>query len=182
MRLPGRGQSLLKNISTLASEPVFKGVLSGVVFEPFKPPRHHDMKDESVGSFFSRRFGSALADNLVSAMVHGIYAGDMDQLSIRSIFPKLWLLEGINRSVGKGVWKSMFGGIALMPKEDLELLKKQSTSVKMKGWGTFTFIGGVGELANTLVGKLEKNPNITIQKQTTVQSLELHKAKSSMQV
>lgn len=140
------------------------------------------MKDESVGSFFSRRFGSVLADNLVSAFVHGIYAGDINQLSVRSIFPKLWFLEGIYQSVGKGIWKTNRSGTLLMAKEDLKLLKKPSNLVNMKDWGAFTFIGGVGELADTLVDKLEKNPNITIQKETAVQSLNMRKVNSGIEV
>ncbi|MCJ1264831.1 oxygen-dependent protoporphyrinogen oxidase [Lobaria immixta] len=178
----GRDQSLLKIISTLVSEPVFKGAFSGLFFELFKPPRHPGMKDESVGSFFSRRFGSVLADNLVSAFVHGIYAGDINQLSVRSIFPKLWFLEGRYQSVGKGLWKSNRSGALLMAEEDLKLLQKPSNLVKMKDWGAFTFIGGVGELANTLVDKLEKNPNVTIQKETAVQSLDLRKANSEIKI
>lgn len=180
MRLPGRGQSVWKNIYTLVSEPVFKGTFSGILFEPLRPQRPHALNDESIGSFLSRRFGAAIADNFASALVHGIYAGDIYQLSVCSIFPKLWLLEGLNESVGKGLWKS--NGNLLLPREDIELLKNPLKSVDMKGSSTFTFVGGVGELADTLADKLEKNPNVTIQKQTIVQSLELQKAELCIQV
>lgn len=151
-------------------------------FEQYKPQRHHALKDESVDSFISRRFGSALADNLASAFVHGIYAGDINQLSVCSIFPKLWFLEAMNGSVVKGLWKSTLRGISFVPEEDIKLLKSPRNLVNMKDWGAFTFVGGVGELADTLVDKLEENPNVTIHKQTIVQSLELHKSKSSVQV
>lgn len=177
--MPGRGQSLLKNLSSLASEPVFKGTLSGIFSEPFKPQRGEALHDESIASFLSRRFGSALADNLASAFVHGVYAGDIDRLSVRSIFPKLWIFEGSDQSVLKGLLKATFSGNILMPEQDVKLLKNPQD---MKGWGTFTFLGGVGELADTLVQELEKNPNVTIQKQTNVQRLELQRATSGIQV
>lgn len=180
--MPDRGQSFWKNISSLVSEPVFKGTFSGLFFELFKPQRPPTLKDESVAAFFSRRFGQDSADNLASALLHGIYAGDINQLSVRSIFPKLWLLEGLDRSVVKGVWKSTIRGTILIPKEDVKLLETPLNLVNSKGWGAFTFLGGIGELADTLVNKLEKSHNVTIQKQTIVQSLKLHKAQSGIQV
>ncbi|MCJ1466296.1 oxygen-dependent protoporphyrinogen oxidase [Pseudocyphellaria aurata] len=179
VRLPGPGQSLLKNISSFALEPVFKGTLSACFSEPFKPPRDERLKDESIASFISRRFGSPLANNLASAFVHGVYAGNIDQLSVRSIFPKLWMFEGSDRSVLKGLLKARFSGTVLMPAQDIKLLKNPPD---MKGWGTFTFVGGIGELADTLVKELEKNPNVMIQKQTNVQSLELQRTTSDIQI
>jgi oxygen-dependent protoporphyrinogen oxidase len=62
-------------------------------------------QDESVGAFFSRRFGSEVADYLVDPFVSGIYAGDKDRLSIRHTFPKLWQLEHHAGSVIKGMLK-----------------------------------------------------------------------------
>lgn len=58
--------------------------------------------DESVYSFFSRRFSVAMTENLVDAMISGIYAGDTRQLSVRSVFPDLWRLEREHGSVLRG--------------------------------------------------------------------------------
>lgn len=182
VRIPGPGQSFLKSFTTVVSEPVFKGVFSGLIFELFKPKRNSALKDESVRSFFARRFGSALADNLVSAFVHGVYAGDINQLSICSIFPKLWFYEESSQSVTKGLWKWRGSESLLIPKEDITVMERPPKVVNMKGLGPFSFLGGIGELSDTIANKLEKNPNVTIHKQTIVQGLELLKAKSAVQV
>lgn len=182
MRVPGPGQSFWKSFTTFVSEPVFKGAFSGLIFEPFKPKRNSALKDESVSSFLARRFGSAVADNLASAFVHGIYAGDINQLSVCSIFPKLWFFEEFNESVIKGLWKWSGSETLLIPKEDISVMERPPKLVNMKGWGPFTLVGGIGELADTIADKLEKNPNVTIHKQTIVQNLELLKAKSAIQV
>ncbi len=46
--------------------------------------------DETVATFFRRHFGQAFVENIVDPMVKGIYAGSVDQLSIKHSFPTLW--------------------------------------------------------------------------------------------
>ncbi|HVO50222.1 MAG TPA: protoporphyrinogen oxidase [Thermoanaerobaculia bacterium] len=70
--------------------------------EPFVPGRPADLEDESVASFFARRFGEEAARYGAGPMVSGVYAGDPDSLSMRSGFPKLWEAEGAAGSVVKG--------------------------------------------------------------------------------
>lgn len=81
-----------------------KGVFSGMIGEPFRRRRPADIEDESVGSFLTRRFNKSLANNLASAVLHGIYAGDVDQLSAKSLFPGLWRSEEIHGSLMRGVF------------------------------------------------------------------------------
>jgi oxygen-dependent protoporphyrinogen oxidase len=45
--------------------------------------------DESVGAFFRRRFGAEAADLIAQPLLGGIHAGDIDRLSMRSLFPRL---------------------------------------------------------------------------------------------
>ncbi|KAJ5745137.1 hypothetical protein N7520_010319 [Penicillium odoratum] len=90
VRLPsshGRGSFVKDAISTILKEPVFKTFIPALLTEPFKPPRPFDQwqKDESISDFISRRFTPEIADNLVSAMMHGIYAGDIDKLSAQAL-------------------------------------------------------------------------------------------------
>ncbi len=70
--------------------------------EPFVPGRPADLEDESVASFFARRFGPEAARYGAGPMVSGVYAGDPDTLSTRSAFPKLWDAEGAAGSVIRG--------------------------------------------------------------------------------
>lgn len=75
------------------------------------------LEDESVDSFFSRRFGTPLAGNMISAMIHGIYSGDTRRLSMRALFPSVWEAERESRSILLGL---MFSGL----KRKLGLLKE----------------------------------------------------------
>jgi protoporphyrinogen/coproporphyrinogen III oxidase len=46
-------------------------------------------EDESVGSFFRRRFGPATVDLIAQPLLGGIHAGDVERLSIASVAPRL---------------------------------------------------------------------------------------------
>jgi oxygen-dependent protoporphyrinogen oxidase len=63
-----------------------------LAFEPLVP--RSTLPDESVGSFFRRRFGDAAAELIAAPLLGGIHAGDIDRLSVRSLFPRLVEAEG----------------------------------------------------------------------------------------
>src|SRR5581483_7437632 len=52
------------------------------------PPRR-DAADESIGAFIRRRFGGEAVAYLAEPLLAGIHAGDVERLSIRSLFPRL---------------------------------------------------------------------------------------------
>ncbi|KAI8906531.1 Protoporphyrinogen oxidase [Powellomyces hirtus] len=81
--------------------PLLKGLVLSLLKEPFVAASK--ASDESIHSFVSRRFGQNVADNLVSAVLHGIYAGNAKELSVRSAMPLLWELEKKHGSVGRGL-------------------------------------------------------------------------------
>ena len=66
--------------------------------EPRVPPRTSD-EDESVASFFRRRFGAETVDLIAQPLLGGIHAGDIEQLSMQSLFPRLLELERARGSV-----------------------------------------------------------------------------------
>jgi oxygen-dependent protoporphyrinogen oxidase len=59
-----------------------------LAIEPWIPARRAS-DDESVASFFRRRFGTASVDLIAQPLLGGIHAGDIEQLSMRALFPKL---------------------------------------------------------------------------------------------
>ena len=73
----------------------------GEIFVPPLPPSPLD--DESVRDFIVRRFGSYIADYLVSPLLSGIWAADTSRLSARSALEKLWLMEKNRGSVIKAM-------------------------------------------------------------------------------
>lgn len=59
--------------------------------------------DESIATFFNRRFGPELTRTIVAPFVSGIYGGDPHELSIRAIFPGLWETEQHHGSLLRGL-------------------------------------------------------------------------------
>jgi oxygen-dependent protoporphyrinogen oxidase len=55
--------------------------------ELFVPARRDDA-DESIGAFMRRRFGREAAEYLAEPLLAGIHAGDVDRLSMKSLFPR----------------------------------------------------------------------------------------------
>ena len=82
-----------------SSPPAFftSGVLSlrgrlRVLLEPFAWPKP-DGVDETVFDFARRRIGREAASVLVDAMVSGVFAGNVHELSLQSTFPKMASME-----------------------------------------------------------------------------------------
>ena len=63
-----------------------------LALEPTVPART-SQDDESVGSFFRRRFGPDTVNLIAQPLLGGIHAGDIEQLSMLSLFPRLLELE-----------------------------------------------------------------------------------------
>jgi oxygen-dependent protoporphyrinogen oxidase len=59
-----------------------------MALEPLVPARRAQ-EDESIGSFFRRRFGAATVDLIAQPLLGGIHAGDIEHLSMRALFPRL---------------------------------------------------------------------------------------------
>lgn len=57
------------------------------------PKPSGEVPDETVGSFLKRHFGTEATDRIAGPLLGGIFAGDIDELSILSTFPQLVDLE-----------------------------------------------------------------------------------------
>jgi protoporphyrinogen/coproporphyrinogen III oxidase len=57
-------------------------------------------EDESVADFFSRRCGPATVSLIAEPLLGGIHAGDVQQLSIRSVAPRLVAADSERESFG----------------------------------------------------------------------------------
>jgi oxygen-dependent protoporphyrinogen oxidase len=76
-----------------------------VLTEPLrrtKPPG----SEESVAAFVRRKFGHEILEYLVTPFVSGVYAGDPEELSLKSSFPSLAEWEEKYGSVLRGAMKS----------------------------------------------------------------------------
>jgi oxygen-dependent protoporphyrinogen oxidase len=59
-----------------------------VALEPWIPKARDPHADESVASFFARRFGAATVPMIAAPLLGGIHAGRIDALSMHSLFPR----------------------------------------------------------------------------------------------
>ena len=66
-------------------------------------PEAWTREDESVASFFRRRFGPSSVDLIAQPLLGGIHAGDIEQLSMRALFPRLLDAERTGGSVLRAV-------------------------------------------------------------------------------
>ncbi|KAA6413154.1 MAG: protoporphyrinogen oxidase [Lasallia pustulata] len=178
VRMPGPEIPLLQNLASLFTEEVFGNVSSGLLFENWQIQRSKLVVDESVASFVSRRLGSALADNILSAVLHGIYAGDIYQLSAKTILSKQYFLEYHYGSIMKGALNGLISGTQWVQLRDLQTLRhfqeKPLESEKLKAVAeasVFTFKKGIGELAERLESKLRERSNVRILTKTRITEL-----------
>jgi oxygen-dependent protoporphyrinogen oxidase len=70
-----------------------------LALEPMIGRAPSTLGDESVASFFRRRFGNATAPLVAQPLLGGIHAGDIEKLSVRSLFPRLVEAEARHGSV-----------------------------------------------------------------------------------
>ncbi|WP_442599055.1 protoporphyrinogen oxidase [Neobacillus sp. D3-1R] len=70
-------------------------------------PKGKVQGDQSLGAFFRRRLGDEVVENLIEPLLSGIYAGDIDQLSLMSLFPNFYHIEQKHRSLVIGLNRTM---------------------------------------------------------------------------
>jgi protoporphyrinogen/coproporphyrinogen III oxidase len=138
-----------------------------LAFERFIPRRAAD-QDESVGSFFRRRFGEETVTAIAEPLLGGIHAGDIEALSIRSLFPRFVEAEAqygsVLRAFGKtksragGQFRSVLGGMeelvttleARLPRESLHRdAAVEAVRPADRGWTVIS--PGITTSANAIV-------------------------------
>jgi protoporphyrinogen/coproporphyrinogen III oxidase len=78
-------------------------------------PRGGSQGDESVASFFRRRFGTQAFDRVLEPLMAGIYAGDAEQMSLKATFPRFLELERQYGSVIRGMMAVKKQAAAMSP-------------------------------------------------------------------
>jgi len=179
VRMPGPGQSLWERVYSLFTEPVFTGFVRGLLTEVAQDTDRDASGDESVGKFFSRRVNRSVAENMVSALIHGIYAGDIWKLSMKSLFPLQWHFEKHYGSMVEGLYRTVSQNITVMPERDSNLLLElrdqkldRDFETKLARCSVFAFRNGLQQLAKALEARLAENGNVTFKTDTRVAKLE----------
>jgi oxygen-dependent protoporphyrinogen oxidase len=133
----GKLQALpMKIVSLIGSKSFSAGAKLRLLREPFIKSKSAD--DESISEFFARRLGREIVDYAVDPFISGIFAGNPDNLSVKSAFPKLYELE---KNYG-----SLLKGAIFSPKEKKSKVPKNASR-------TISFKNGM----QTLTGSLAEN-------------------------
>jgi oxygen-dependent protoporphyrinogen oxidase len=134
-RLPENGPMFLK--SKLISWPG-KFRLAGEMLVA----KRTDGEDETLAEFARRRLGAEALDKLIGPMVSGIFAGDPENMSLKSCFPRIHELE---QEYG-GLLKAMIR-LAKQKKADIKA-GKQVASAAGPGGVLTSFVAGIQALTN----------------------------------
>jgi oxygen-dependent protoporphyrinogen oxidase len=113
--------------------------------------------DESLASFFRRRFGRQAFERMMEPLMAGIYAGDAEQMSLKATFPRFLELEQEHGSVIRGMMSARSNGT-----REAHAEPKRTMFVSLKN--------GLEDLVTALVGRLNEQ-GVTLRKGVTVESL-----------
>lgn len=103
-------------------------------------------EDQSLGHFFRKRLGNEVVDHLIEPLLSGIYAGNIDRLSLQATFPQFQQMESKYRSLIFGMKTSMAKKGSASP---------ASKGKKAKSKGMFlTYRGGLQSMVDRLEEKL----------------------------
>ncbi|KAH8689548.1 putative nuclear polyadenylated RNA-binding protein Nab2 [Talaromyces proteolyticus] len=191
VRLPGKSPqdmggfpAFLQMLYNLFREPLNRSLILPIVNE-IRIPRREGDSDESIGEFATRRMGKDIADNLVSAVFHGIYAGDIYKLSSKTLLGGSRMLESKFGSVTKGAFeaskqnKKIVGLDNLLaqwsvtndrPKNHFKRLARL-----MKSSNVFTFKDGLADITSRFHEKfMEQQSKITVVTDAQIDAIKRH--------
>jgi protoporphyrinogen/coproporphyrinogen III oxidase len=98
-------------------------------------------EEETIAEFVERRLGREFLDYAINPFVAGVYAGNPEELSVRSAFPKLYRLEEKYGGLIKGLIKGR--------RERKQRAEQSKQSAKM-----FSFLEGMATFPSALAGAL----------------------------
>lgn len=134
--------------------------------------------DESIGDFISRRASKELADNIASAFFHGVYAGDIYELSVHSLVPELPYLESRYGGCLVGLATIRANKRRIVRKNTWNLLQDRQINLsydmkrKMQRCSVFTLLNGVEQLVRHLGDALLKSENVTVKLSSPVHRIQ----------
>lgn len=158
-RLPSGPSSLLTR-----QPPFSKSLLRLGWREPFVAS--HKVDDETIDSFFRRRFGDEIAKYAIDPLCRGIYSGSSQQLSVKACFPQLLKWEQQYHSIVKGA--------LLAPKKKAPDAQGSRLVERYKSehWSMWSLDTGLQKLPETLAVKLRQSDCVDICLDTPCTGLE----------
>ncbi|PLW18073.1 hypothetical protein PCANC_14711 [Puccinia coronata f. sp. avenae] len=174
-KLPSSVFSLITSIYKRPISLIPRALLTDLLHTTGKS-RTRCIDDESIHEFIARRFGGGIGEELVSGMVHGIYAGDYKKLSVKSsLFKSVWEMEREYGGVLKGL-RSSDKRQHSTDSNDEEKLRKTLDGkplhdlINSSVWG---LKGGLETLIVALREWLGRKPNVILKSAESIQSVDI---------
>ncbi|KAJ2922060.1 hypothetical protein H1R20_g15034, partial [Candolleomyces eurysporus] len=159
-------QRIPDSLWSLMKSPLTRILAPAILQEALKlGNRPQGSTDESVDAFLRRRFGADFAQIFGSALIHGIYAADSRQISVRSAFAAMWDAE-------ERGWGSLIRG-SLFPskKQTQDAYETGTVPHLMSGASVFSFRDGLQTLTTSLEEYLKRQSRVEILRGSTVSSV-----------
>lgn len=137
-----------------------------------------DLKDLSMGEYFAGLFGRPeLVDNLQSALIHGIWGGDVWKLSMREGTFQQALIQETHGATPLVAVKDhdFYSGRDIAVRNESVLLLANYFDPKV---GYICFRNGFSTLTDALADALKNNPNVTIKTGIPVSSIRYEQGKA----
>ncbi|KAI0225020.1 Protoporphyrinogen oxidase [Lamellibrachia satsuma] len=168
-RLPSSPSSLLTR-----QPPFSRSLLRLGWREPFAAS--HKVDDETIDSFFRRRFGDEIATYAIDPLCRGIYSGNSRQLSVKACFPEIFKWEQQYDSIIKGA--------LLAPKKKAPDARgsKLVERYKSEKWSMWSLDHGLQALPETLTDRLRQNDGVDIRLNSPCTGLEFSDTSSKVKV
>lgn len=109
--------------------------------------------DEPIYNFIERRFGSEVADYLISPLICGICAGNSKEISVNFLLKQLFEMEQMYGSVSRGL---VFNIFKRKPKRN-PVLCALARKAQVEKWNVYSFKNGIESLPKALESTLLKN-------------------------
>jgi hypothetical protein len=142
---------------------------------PVVPTTSSGDRDTTIHQLVSSTLGPNVANSLISAMVHGIYAADSRKLSVRSTFPMLWdamypssTSTTAVKKTASLVWNllssSLFGKkVEKTPLQERKAAEEAEAWAQLgeldgerKKWSVYGLKGGLGVLTDKMQAEIAK--------------------------
>jgi protoporphyrinogen/coproporphyrinogen III oxidase len=178
----------IRTILDAIGQPLFKGALSSIwnMTKGNGATKLAAYEDVSIGDYFTNIFGRRdLVDNLLSALCHGVYGGDVYNLSMASsMFRDFWFVSKHGLKSNK---RSLASMTDVRMATDLWNRAEKPTQLYPSSWESkpnwLVYVqGGIERLAESLAKELRSNENVTIQTETPITSIDFKTGASHIQV
>ncbi|MGJ9382937.1 protoporphyrinogen oxidase [Salipaludibacillus sp. CF4.18] len=112
------------------------------------PKTNNGQGDESLGHFFRKRLGNEVVDHLIEPLLSGIYAGNIDQLSLQATFPQFQQMEN--------KYRSLIIGMKTQRAQNQTKTARPKNEKDSKPKGMFlTFLGGLQSFVDRIEERLD---------------------------